>query len=164
MLLLYIAFVIVLVLGDQLLKWYIFNTLARGETMAFIPGIVQLTHVQNTGIAFGLLRDFQWIPMVLNPIIVLGLVLLMWRGIIADKAQRWAMSAIIAGALGNLIDRFVHGFVLDMFDLLFIRFAVFNLADSFITLGAIALIIAYVREELRQRRPKADEAESDGSA
>ena len=160
----YIVFVLILIAGDQLFKWYIINNLALGESMAFIPGLLQLTYVQNTGIAFGFLRDFQWIPMVLNPIIVVGLILLMLRGVISDKAQRWAMTAIIAGALGNLIDRFVHGFVIDMFEVLFVRFAIFNLADTFITLGAIALVVAFFAEEHRTRRSEAEDAESEGSA
>ena len=160
----YIVFVLVLIAGDQLFKWYIINNLALGESMAFIPGLMQLTYVQNTGVAFGFLRDFPWIPMVLNPIIIVGLVLLMVRGVITDKVQRWAMMAIIAGALGNLIDRFIHGFVIDMFEFLFVRFAIFNLADTFITLGAVVLVIAFVAEEFRTRRSQTEETESKGSA
>ena len=150
----YIIFVLVIILGDQLLKWYIVNNFALGETAPLIPGLIQLTYFQNTGVAFGFLRDQQWIPMVLNPIVIIGLCLLMVRGLISGKVQRWAMTAVIGGALGNLIDRFVYGFVVDMFDFLFVRFAIFNIADIFITLGGITFLIAYLIDELRANRAK----------
>lgn len=160
---LYIVFALVIILGDQLLKWHIMNTLALGETAPLIPGVIQLTYFQNTGVAFGFLRDHQWIPTVLNPIIILGLILLLVRGVITAKVQRWAMTAVIAGALGNVIDRFIHGFVVDMFDFLFVRFAIFNIADIFITLGGATFIIAYLTDEIQAARAKKAEAAGEDS-
>ena len=151
-----IAFGLVIVIGDQLLKWYILNNLALGEVIPFIPGFVQLTYFQNMGIAFGFLQNHHWVPMVVNPIIVIGLIVVLARGIFPGKIQRWAMVAVIAGAVGNLIDRFVHGFVIDMFQFTFVRFAIFNIADVFITLGGIVWAAAYVIEGL-QNQKKASE-------
>ena len=154
---LFIAIILGIVLGDQLIKQYILNTLEFGESRQFIPAVLQLTHTSNAGVAFGFLQGQPWIPMVLNPIVLIGVVILMVRGIIADRWQRWAMTAVVAGGAGNLIDRFVHGFVVDMFEFSFVRFAIFNLADVFITLGVIAFGFALVFEELRRRRAQGSE-------
>jgi len=157
----YIVFAVLAIFGDQVVKWYVMNNLDLREVVAFIPGLVQLTYFQNTGVAFGFLQGQPWIPMVLTPVLLIVLVVLMVKGVVSDPAQRWALTAIAAGGAGNLIDRFVHGFVVDMFEFMFVRFAIFNVADIFITLGGVAFVLAYLRAELRLQRERTAESSNE---
>jgi len=146
-----IALFVVVILGDQLLKHYILTNFAVGDVAPFIPHILQLTHFQNTGIAFGFLQNHQWIPFVLTPILLLGLGMLLFRRVVTHPLQRLAITGGMAGGLSNWIDRILHGFVVDMFEPIFINFAVFNIADTFIVLGGFVFIIGFFLEE-RQKK------------
>ena len=147
-----IVIMIGVVLADQLVKQYILSTLQLGERIPFIPHIMQLTYAQNTGVAFGFLSDHQWIFLVLNPIIIIMLIFIIAKNMFQDKVINIALAAVIGGAIGNMIDRFRHGFVVDMFEFTFVRFAIFNVADIFITLGGMIFIIAFIRKEFNKAK------------
>jgi len=145
-----IVLFVVVILGDQLLKHYILSNFAVGEAMPFIPNVLQLTHFRNTGMAFGFLRDHQWILLVVTPVLLLALGVLLFRNVVAHPLQRLAAVAVMAGGLSNWIDRILHGFVVDMFEPIFINFAVFNIADTFIVLGGFTWAISFFIEERRK--------------
>ena len=141
-------------LADRVLKIYILNNFALGEARTFIPGVLQLTYTQNTGMAFGFLAGHQWIPMVLTPLILGGLGVLLVKNMFPCPVQRLALVAVMAGGFGNWADRLLYGFVVDMFEPVFIRFAVFNLADVFITTGGALFVAAFLMSEWRTRQAK----------
>lgn len=145
---------LVVLLADQALKWFILQNFYLGETRAFIPGVLQLTYVQNRGMAFGFLANHQWVPLVLTPFILGALSVFLAKNKSLCPVQRLALICMMAGGLGNWIDRLIHGFVVDMFEPVFIRFAVFNIADIFITLGGITFVVAYVAAEWRTIQAK----------
>jgi len=152
-------------LADRVLKIFILNNFVLGETQGFIPGVLQLTYIQNTGMAFGFLRDHQWIPMVLTPLLLLGVLFVLFRKqLFPNLVCRLALAGIFAGGLGNWVDRLLYGFVVDMFEFTFVRFAVFNLADVFITVGGTVFIVVYAVTEWRAERKKVEteQAESSG--
>ncbi|MCL2828577.1 MAG: signal peptidase II [Oscillospiraceae bacterium] len=148
-----IVLFVVVILGDQLLKHHILANFAVGEATPFIPHVLQLTHFQNTGMAFGFLQNHQWVPLVLTPALLLALGVLLFRRVIAHPLQRLAIVGIMAGGFSNWVDRLLHGFVVDMFEPIFINFAVFNIADTFIVLGGFTWAISFFIEE--QRKSKA---------
>ena len=139
-----------IVVIDRLVKHYIYTNFTLGEMRSFIPGLVDLTYHQNTGMAFSLLDNHQWVLMVSTPLLLLGILFAMWRRMITCKWQKLALVAVMAGGFSNWISRFVYGFVVDMFSFAFVRFAVFNVADIFITLGAIFFFLFYVLEERKR--------------
>ena len=128
---------------DQITKALVRARIPYGGEVKLIPGIVRLTYVRNTGAAFSMLRGGRWFFLALLAVFFIGVAVLIRRKLISKPAELWCLAAIGGGALGNAIDRALTGEVTDMIEPLFINFAVFNVADIFITCGAIALV-AYV--------------------
>jgi signal peptidase II len=135
------AFVIA---ADQLVKNLVRSSMDVYETRDFIPGFVSLFHTQNTGASFSILREHTWLLALISAV---ACAVIMWLlispGIIKHSLGRWSLASVFGGAVGNLIDRLAFGSVTDMFSFDFVRFAIFNVADIFITCGGI-LFIAYL--------------------
>ena len=110
-----------------------------------IPGLFHLTYVQNTGAAFSLFEGMQWLFALIFAVFT---VLILWdyfkKTMPFSTFERWMIAAVYGGGLGNMIDRIRLGYVVDMIRVEFIEFPVFNVADCFITCGAIALIASLV--------------------
>ena len=144
--------VLALIGVDQLSKWLAESHLPFHQSVEILP-FFSLYLTYNTGVAFSLLSGFGSTGLVLLTLVITGFMLFLWRRVPADQQlASLGFSLVIAGALGNLIDRVTQGHVIDFF--LFHTqtwaFAVFNVADSYITLGAVAIII----EELLLLRSK----------
>ena len=125
---------------DQIVKALVVANIPLGGAVEIIPGLIRLTYVRNTGAAFSILSGQRTFFLILTAVFLAGVV---WC-VVKKKLPRpylWILAVITGGAIGNLIDRTVNGFVIDMFELEFINFAVFNVADLFITFGAGALAI-----------------------
>ncbi|MBG9988193.1 signal peptidase II [Aerococcaceae bacterium DSM 111176] len=133
--------IIILVFCDQFLKIYIHNQFQPNETMTIIEDVINFTYIRNDGAGWGILSGQRTFFIIITLIIVIILI----RIIIKNKDKSWIqliwIGMIIAGAIGNLIDRILLGYVVDMFHLIFIDFPVFNIADMALTVGIIGLII-----------------------
>lgn len=129
---------------DQLTKYLVRVRIPLGSSVEFLPGIMDLTYVQNTGMAFSMLSDHTWLLALLSAAVTVFLVALLVRKEITHPFGVLSVSLVIAGAVGNLIDRVFFGFVTDMFRTLFINFAVFNVADICVVVGGIALCAYYL--------------------
>lgn len=159
--------VIVLLAIDQVTKLLVDAYLMPlGTSYPIWEGVFHLTSVHNKGAAFGMLSD-SFILLVSSRIIASLLILYL----IIRYQDRWhrvlrlCLLAILAGALGNLIDQLAFGYVRDMFDFRLINFAVFNVADSYITVGAIAmaLFILFTPEgDLKMERLSSSKKEKAG--
>lgn len=137
-----------LILFDQLVKSYVVKNIALGEIKSWIPNLVSLTYLQNRGAAFSMLQDQQWFFAVITLVVMVGAIWYLHKHI---EDSLWIVSGlvlIIAGGLGNFIDRISQGFVVDMFHLDFINFAIFNVADSYLTVGVVVLLLAMLKEEM----------------
>ena len=112
-----------------------------------IPGVVELTFVMNEGISLGLLAgSSSWI-LTVTALAGLVIAVILLRKHISSRFQQVCLGMVIGGGIGNLIDRLRLGYVTDLFNLLFIRFYVFNVADAMIVVGMILLGITLIREE-----------------
>jgi signal peptidase II len=126
---------------DQITKYLVVANIPLYADVPFLPGIVELTYVQNTGAAFSMLEGMRWLFFVIFIVLtVLILVEYFKRPMPFTKLERWCIAAIYGGGLGNMIDRVRLGYVVDMIKTEFIEFPVFNVADCFITCGCILLI------------------------
>ena len=137
------VFAALVVLLDQLIKRWVVITLALNENMDLIPGIVGLTHYENSGAAFSILSGQRWLLAGIAFIAALVLIFILLR----YNEGFWGtlgLSAVLGGAVGNMIDRVFNGYVVDMFIPQFIDFAIFNVADIFITLGGITFCIFFI--------------------
>lgn len=139
--------IVLLIVLDQLVKWTIVSNIKLGEVKGFIPSIMSLTYLQNTGAAFSILENQQWLFTIITLLMIGGAI---WYLIKNIKGSFWLISGltlIIAGGLGNFIDRLRQGFVVDMFQVDFINFAVFNVADTYLTFGVLIMLLVIIKEE-----------------
>ena len=101
-----------------------------------IPGVIQLRSARNTGMAMGMFQG-KTLPILLVSLILIGICLYLMRGIRLKGLAPVSLSMIAGGALGNMIDRITLGYVIDMFDFLFVNFYIFNVADAGVVIGAV---------------------------
>jgi len=130
----------VLVVGDQSLKYYVTNNIATMSVHDFIPGILSITHITNTGAAWSMLEGKMLFFYLVTIIAVVVLVYLFVKADKKDYLYRFSLIFLLAWTVGNAIDRFTRHFVVDMFNLDFINFPIFNLADTYITIGVVLII------------------------
>ncbi|MEK1482354.1 signal peptidase II [Limosilactobacillus fermentum] len=142
----YLLFIVALVGLDQFVKYWVSANIALGTSHGFIPGLMNLTNLHNDGAAWSILEGQQWFfyLITLAAVVVLAYLMRQWH---TNRWEMIALSLIMAGALGNFIDRVHQHYVVDMFELLPINFPVFNVADSCLTVGVIALIIIILKED-----------------
>ena len=153
-----------LVAVDQLVKYLVMTNIPLGGHVPFIPYILELTYVTNTGAAFSMFSEHTWALALVSLVMSAVLALALWKELFRHPLGKMTLTLLLAGAVGNLIDRAFRGFVVDMFNVLFMRFAVFNVADICVVVGGIAAGIYYLflmdKLEPREETPD-DNAESD---
>lgn len=152
-----IVTVIVLIL-DQLLKFWTTKNIPllpadpTAEQIAesiheLIPGFIHLTNIHNDGAAFSILEGARWFFVVITVVFVIAVVVLISQEIIRGPLGRWSAVLVMAGAISNGLDRALYGYVVDMFEFEFMNFAIFNLADIFITVCGILFCIYILFEK-----------------
>lgn len=156
--------VFLLIAVDQWTKYLAVEYLAPVGAAPFLPGIMELRFVRNEGAAFSLLADAAWGRLFL--IIVTGLALAalsvyFWMRRPSSRLERCAFVLILSGGAGNLIDRVLHGSVVDFFATTFVHFAVFNVADCFVCVGAALFAVCVLRGEWNAKKPA--RAQKDGA-
>lgn len=150
-----LAVTALLVVADQLMKLWVLDNLAGNPSRLVIPHLLQLTYVENRGAAFGILQGRIGILSIVTLAVVIVLLILLIRGKFSKtKLVTWCIALIIAGGLGNLIDRVVRGFVVDYLDIspLF-TFPVFNLADCCVVIGTLLLMFYLLFLEGKHKSP-----------
>lgn len=131
-----------IIVFDQLIKVAAAGALPAlpGHTYVFIPGFASFTYVQNTGAAFSLFANATWALTLASIVLVAALFVVLYKTRkVHSVLLKMSLIFIIGGAIGNMIDRIFLGFVRDMIEFTFVNFAVFNVADSFVSIGAVLL-------------------------
>ena len=138
----YVLFVAGIVATDQVTKFLTVANIPLYQDVPFLPGVLNLTYVQNTGAAFSSFEGQQWL-FALIFLVFTGLILFEYfkKPMGFTTFERWCIAAIYGGGLGNILDRVRLGYVVDMIETEFISFPVFNVADCFITCGCAALLL-----------------------
>ena len=159
---LYAIIAAIILIGDQWLKyWVTVNiTLSTGEA-ALIPGVVKLVNIHNSGAAFGLLGDAayaRWLFLGIAALFIIVIVVVLAKHLFKSRFANWCAVMALAGAVGNCIDRALYGYVVDMFKVEFMDFAVFNVADVFLVVACLAFIIYLIVDLFRG---KDDDGEDD---
>lgn len=125
---------------DQIVKALIRAYIPLHAAVPFIPGF-DLTYVQNTGAAFSMLNTHTWMLAVLSAVVSVVLAAALAKKALPHWTGMLSLALLLGGAVGNLIDRVLMGFVTDMFATTFMNFAVFNVADIGVTVGGFLLCI-----------------------
>ena len=138
----YVLFVAGIVAADQVTKYLTVLYIPSLGVQPLIPGLLQISYVQNTGAAFSSFEGQQWL-FALIFVVFTGLIFYEYfkKPMGFTTFERWCIAAIYGGGLGNMIDRVRLGYVVDMIETTFMDFPVFNVADCFITCGCVLLML-----------------------
>ena len=142
---------VILIAVDRITKNWAAQALASGD-IAVIDKVLYFRYTENTGVAFSMFSDNRWVLVGITSVMLIVALAFFLSGKIKDKLELFALSLIIAGGVGNLIDRLSLGYVIDFIDVRIINFAIFNVADMCITIGAILVCIAAFAAEKREKR------------
>ncbi|MBQ2378387.1 MAG: signal peptidase II [Clostridia bacterium] len=143
---------------DQITKWLAVEYLIPVRTLPIIKDALHLTYVENPGAAFGMMQNSRWIFLLVSTVAIIAIIIYLIKFAPKNKLALLSLAFILGGGIGNMIDRVALGYVVDFIDFRLINFAVFNVADSFVCVGA-ALLIIYVLfiEGKENKRPDGDE-------
>lgn len=167
-----VLLLIALLIGiDQLVKWVVVHTIGDGVPVPLIDGVFEFQYSENRGAVFGIGQNqgpwLRWVFIVVTILIMAFILyLLLTRRFQAYKLVAISGILIVAGGMGNLIDRIFRGYVVDFLYFKWIEFPIFNIADCFVVVGAILLLIffffIYEDKPAAQRRSPAEKAEKSG--
>ena len=148
----YIILVAILIALDQVSKYIIDNNFFEGDTLGVITDFFHITYVKNRGIAFGMFQGKLDIISVATVIAIIAIIYYLYKD--RDKMpilEKIGFNFILAGAIGNMIDRVARGFVIDMIDFRGIWAFVFNLADVWINIGVLLILLEYFFDNKKKK-------------
>lgn len=143
---------------DQLIKYFVLVKLRDSAPLVLIPHVLQLHYTENDGAMMGMLQGKTTLMAVLALAVFAVLLYLVFSKKIRFGLVYCCLAGILAGGLGNLLDRIFRGFVVDYIEVLFVKFYIFNFADCLITVGAFLIIFYELYELIRDARRKKEEA------
>ena len=129
---------------DQWLKAYVTASIPLGQAQSLLPGVVELRTVHNYGAAWSSFSGSRWLLVGVTCVIVAFVTVLLIRRVVRHPLGVAACCMVISGGLGNIIDRVRLGYVVDMFNLLFMNYPVFNVADILVVCGAVLGCVYYL--------------------
>jgi len=139
---------------DQWSKYLTVQNISLGETKEFIPGFLSLTHLRNTGAAWSLLEGKMIFFYVITGIVSVVIIYLLIKNYKKSIWYSVGLSFVLAGAIGNFIDRVRLGYVVDMLQTDFMNFPIFNVADSTLVVGVICIFIYLILDEKAAKEGK----------
>ena len=153
----YILAIILGVAADQALKLWTVANLGLYESAPLLPGIVELMYIQNTGGGFSILTGHTWLLTMITMVLMLVIAVLLARKVYSHPLAMWTLTLVLSGGIGNLIDRVRLGYVVDMFNLQFMNYPVFNIADILVVVGAIGFAAYYLLLDDKIQKKLAEE-------
>ncbi len=161
----WLAVISVICVGlDQLTKILCVKNIALGDSITVIPGVLDFTYIQNRGAAFGSLTNARWVFMIASVVMIVVITCY----VISNRSSMSyptviTLSLVVGGGIGNMIDRIALGYVIDFIDVKFLPFWkwIFNVADSFVCVGAFLLVIIFIAEEFKLKKGKKDDVTTD---
>lgn len=150
--------IILIMLGiflDQISKYLVVIYMDLGESVQVIPHLFNFTYIRNEGAAFGSLSNSRWVFMIASSVMIVGILVYMFWKKPKNKLLATALTLIVAGGIGNMIDRIRLGYVIDFID--FCAFPklwmwTFNIADSFVVVGAGLIILYIILDMIRESK------------
>jgi len=153
---LYLILTVIFITIDQITKYLTVQNLALFETKEIIPNFLSFTYIQNEGAAWSLLEGKMWFFYIITLIVIVFLLYYLYTEGRKNKILGIILSVILAGTIGNFIDRVLFQYVVDMIKLEFINFPIFNVADILLTIGVATLLFYTVYEDKNSNPSKGD--------
>lgn len=144
---------------DLLTKYIIKTSMSIGDTIPVIKDVIHITYAENKGAAFSILKDQRWVFMVISTLAIIAIIVCLaaFKKHL-NRLTTISLSMILGGAIGNMIDRIFNGEVLfdggvvDFIDFRIIDFAIFNIADSFVCIGACLMVLGVILDEIAEKK------------
>lgn len=136
---------------DQISKVLISSNFSLSDHFTFIPGLIDIVYVENTGAAFSMFNNFTWLLGIISVLFSVAIVVYMLKVKPTDRLTVVSAGLLLGGALGNGIDRIIRQFVVDFIEITLFKFPVFNIADIAITVGAVLIIFDVIILEKRNK-------------
>lgn len=155
----YSAIILGGILIDQLTKFLVNKFMMPGQSIPLIKGFLHLTYTTNDGAAFGMMDGARWLFIAISVIAILAFAAYLYLGHAETPLYAVAISMVVSGGIGNMIDRIALRYVVDFIDFRLINFAVFNGADSFVCVGAGLMVLALIREIIAESRAEKEKKE-----
>jgi len=153
MIVIYPLIIVAIIVADQITKYLIRANLSLGDRISIVGDWFNITYVQNTGTAFSMFEGNQFVTLVLTSVLlIICVIAIVSEHRSGNRFLTICFTCVLAGGLGNMIDRFALGYVTDMISCG--SFAVFNVADIFVTCGCILAMIGVVAEFVRENKKK----------
>ena len=149
----YYILIILIIVIDQTSKYFVSSLMLSGQTIPIVNNIFHITFVRNSGAAFGMLPGNTALLIAVGSIAALFILYTMYYIPKNKYYYKIGLSFILAGSIGNILDRVYRGYVVDMFDFRF--FPVFNIADAMINIGMVVIVIIFVFGDGKGTRPNA---------
>ena len=150
----YAAIIAAGILIDQITKLIAVKFLMPIDDFPLWEGVFHFNYHENRGAAFGMMADSRWVFMIISTLAISALILFLFFGRAESRLSGIAIAMIISGGIGNMIDRIALEYVVDFLYFKLIDFAIFNVADSFVCVGAGLLILSLILEILRDSKKK----------
>ena len=154
---------------DQIVKYWAATDLQARGTIPLWEGVFHLTYCENTGAAFSMFSGQRWMLLAVTIVLLVGLLYALCKNWMQNPFGRMSLRLIISGAIGNMIDRFLLGYVVDLFDFRLINFPIFNVADILLCVGVGMMVLYILFMEPKIEKAKKEAAQdgdhlSDGNA
>lgn len=157
------------IVADQIVKYWAATDLQVRGTIPLWEGVFHLTYCENTGAAFSMFSGQRWMLLAVTIVLLVGLLYALCKNWMQNAFGRMSLRLIISGAIGNMIDRFLLGYVVDLFDFRLINFPIFNVADILLCVGVGMMVLYILFMEPKIEKAKKEAAQdgdhlSDGNA
>lgn len=162
--LIWVIISLAVVLLDQGTKLLVIHNIAPTDTISVLPRILNLVYVKNTGAAFSILSGKTFFLSLISLAVCVGIVWYLIKNRPENKLMLLSVSLVLGGAAGNLIDRMLRGSVVDFFEVIFVDFPVFNVADIAITAGAVLLMIYVLFFDREKKTSGKEDSDADSKA
>ena len=157
---------VIVVIVDQLTKILVSKNMALYQSISVISKALNITYIQNRGAAFGMLANHRWVFMIVSTVAIIGMGVYLFRFCTESMFFKVGLALVISGGIGNMIDRVFLGYVVDMIEATFIEtifgwsFAIFNVADSFVCVGAGMVILRLVLDIIKESKNEVSKNEN----
>lgn len=147
-----VIFAVLMIGVDQLSKYLIEQNIALYESIPVIDKVLNFTYIRNEGAVFGILQDMRWLLISLTAIILVVCLGLVIKKAFKSRMMNWAIMIILAGGIGNMIDRIFRGYVVDFIDVQFVDFYIFNIADCCVVVGVVLIFLYFISDTIKEYR------------
>lgn len=137
---------------DQLTKYLVLQNLDLYQSVPVIDKVLNFTYIQNKGAVFGIMQEMRWLLISFSAVILVVCIGILIKKSFKSKMMYWALSLVLSGGIGNMIDRIFRGYVVDFIDVQFVDFYIFNVADCCVVVGVILIFLYFIIDTYKDYR------------